>query len=98
MLLLLAAQASQAQPPEPINLLAPPPTCGSDTGNADVTVCGRRDKDRYRIRPQYRTPPDEGLGRAETRIGNVGVSAVTEQGDVGGIPTNRVMIRIKIPL
>jgi hypothetical protein len=97
MWLFLSAQVLVATLPDRIDLLMRPLECGPGSAE-EVTVCGRRDGDRYRIPPQYRTDPgDEGLGSAETAIGKVRVGAVTEQGDVGGIKTNRIMLRIKIP-
>jgi hypothetical protein len=97
--LLLTVQAATDLPPRTIDLLATPaPSCAASSAD-DVVVCGRRDKDRYRIPPEYRTTDTrEGLGRAETRIGNARVGAVTEQVNVGGFPSNRIMLRIKVPL
>lgn len=97
LLLWLSAQAA-GDPPTPLDLSLPPLRCSADGSAAEVTVCGRRDKNRYRIAPQYRTPPNEGLGRAERRIGGVGVGAATERVDVGGWPSNRIMLTINIPL
>lgn len=82
-----------------INLLPPTAACGLSSEGADVTVCARRDKDRYRIPPQYRTQNErEGLGRAETHIGKVGVGAATDRVDINGWPSNRIMLTIKIPI
>ncbi|MCW3798793.1 hypothetical protein OMW55_13340 [Sphingomonas sp. BN140010] len=98
LLVLLAVQAATATPPQTIDLLArPAPSCAAARTD-DVVVCGRRDPDRYRIPPEYRTTEQkEGLGRAEARIGNAAVGAATEQADVGGFTSNRIMIRLKIP-
>ena len=42
--------------------------------------------------PQAQT----GLGKAETTIGGAKVGIVAEQGEIGGITTNRAMIRLKL--
>jgi len=91
MLLLLTAQAATAAPPETIDLLVrPEPSCAATKAN-EVVVCGRRDADRYRIPPDYRTPTDKAaLGRAETRIGNALIAAQTERVQVGEFPSNRI--------
>jgi len=98
LLMLLMVQAVTGTPPQSIDLLVrPAPSCTA-IGADDVVVCGRRDDDRYRLPPQHPTSEaKEGLGRAETRIGNARVGAETEQVDVGGFPSNRIMVRIKVP-
>ncbi len=69
----------------------------SDTGD-DVVVCGRSaDADRIGTVPDYSRPFT--LPQARTDIPGVGtLSAETEQAGVGGFPSNRAMIRLKIPL
>ena len=62
----------------------------------EIIVCGRRDgRSPYRIGPQAPSPPL--LPNAALKIGE-GVEArmSAEQGEVGGIPTNRAMVSIKI--
>ncbi len=69
----------------------------SDAGD-DVVVCGRS-SDAYRIGaiPDYSSPTR--LPDARTKIPGLGtLSAETEQAGVGGFPSNRAMIRLKIPL
>ena len=100
LVLLLTAQAAPDAPSQTIDLLnKPAPSCTAG-GTNDIVVCGRRDNNnRYRIAPEYRTTTEkEGLGKAETRIGGTAVSAETEQVDVGGFSSNRIMIRFKVPL
>ena len=70
-----------------------------DPGRADtdeVVVCGRRDSQSpYRIGPQPDLPP--ALPNAEFRLlDSVGLKLHADQGEVGGIPTNRGMVSIKI--
>ncbi len=68
------------------------------TGSADeIVVCGRRDPNRYRAPPR---PADyeEGPPRAETSLGGkVKGSIDVEQVEVGGIPSNRAKVTIKVP-
>lgn len=78
-----------------------PPTarrCPADDTGDDVVVCGRSaDADRIGTVPDYSRPFT--LPRARTDIPGVGtLSAETEQAGVGGFPSNRAMIRLKIPL
>ena len=62
----------------------------------EIVVCGRRDgHSPYRIGPQAPTPP--ALPDARFKISDdVEAKLVAEQGEVGGIPTNRAMITLKI--
>ncbi|MEJ8629818.1 hypothetical protein P0F65_08150 [Sphingomonas sp. I4] len=62
-----------------------------------MVVCGRSaDADRIGTVPDYSRPFT--LPRARTDIPGVGtLSAETEQAGVGGFPSNRAMIRLKIP-
>ncbi|VXC61041.1 hypothetical protein [Sphingomonas sp. 8AM] len=76
--------------------------CRAPTGN-DVVVCGRRpDPDRYRLRPLTdRYDPDApAFPKAETGIigGRAALVAEAEAATVGGVQSNRAMIRLKIPL
>ena len=72
--------------------------CPPSDGGDDVVVCGRSsDADRIGPIPDYSRPFT--LPKASTDILGVGtLSAETEQGGVGGFPSNRAMIRLKIPL
>jgi len=95
---LFAIQAATATPPQTIDLTVKPALSCAATRADDIVVCGRRDADRYRIPPQYRTTEQkEGLGRAQTRLGNTAIAAETEQADVGGFTSNRIMVRLKVP-
>ena len=93
--LLLLLQASSA-PPVAYDTRAVTQACASGASSGDIIVCGRRDQDRYRI---PKLPPDaRSFGTAETNIRGVTAGVGTELGNVGGIPTNRVMMKLKIPL
>ncbi len=80
---------------------APDPCARPAAG--DVVVCGRRaDPQRYRLRPlgdRY-SADAAALPKAETGIlgGRAALAAEAEAGSVGGVPSNRVMIRLRIPL
>ncbi|MGE7204615.1 hypothetical protein ACQKJZ_02925 [Sphingomonas sp. NPDC019816] len=71
-----------------------PPT---DTGD-EVVVCGRSsDADRIGAIADYSRAMT--LPKAQTHIAGVGtLSAEAGQGDVGGSPSRRAMIRLTIPL
>lgn len=78
-------------------LLTQPQQCPRPSGNDDeVVVCGRRDgQSPYRVGPQPDVPSD--LPDAEFRLfDGVKAKLSAEQGHVGGIPTNRAMVSIKI--
>lgn len=97
--LLLAAlfQPVASQTPGVIDLTLPPP-CGSrETNDDEVVVCGTRTGQRS----PYRLPPElsetDKRVKAETRIADgVTVAGETENADVGGRPSNRAMVRLKI--
>ena len=62
----------------------------------EVVVCGRRDSQSpYRIGPQPDLP--QAIPNAEFRLfDGVGLKLHAEEGEVGGIPTNRAMVSLKI--
>ena len=97
MLLIIAlAQADTSVPPGRINPTSPQRCETLDSLDADVLVCGRRnDPNRYRLPPL--TPYQSELPKAELQLGNdTSVSAETQRVVIGGLPSNRVMIRLKI--
>jgi hypothetical protein len=99
MSLLFAAiiQAVTSTPPEKIDLTIPQ-LCETQKSNDDeIVVCGRRGEglSPYRInQPPHRQlePP-----KAELQlVDGVRAAAETENADVGGFPSNRLMVRLKI--
>ena|SRR5436190_2002220 len=98
-MLLLVFVALQSAEPQSIadNLLPRSDRCVKQSTSGDeVVVCGRRNgQSPYRIGPQAPLPPV--LPDAEFSLSN-GVKAKlgAEQGAVGGIPTNRAMVSLKI--
>ena len=72
--------------------------CPAGNPDGDVVVCGTRDPDRYRLKP----PPaafarEEKLAKAEVPIGGGKLAATTQQVTIGGVPSNRVMVSLKLP-
>ena len=68
--------------------------CDPAANATEIVVCGSRKTDRYRLKPL--APDDPRFGKAQTSIAGAKVGVETEQVSVGGIPSNRVMARIKI--
>jgi len=74
-----------------------PQRCEASRGqNGEIVVCGRRNEQSpYRIGPQAPSPP--ALPNAEFSLSDgVKVKLQAEQGELGGIPTNRAMVTLKI--
>lgn len=94
-ILVAFAQAISSTPPQAIDLTTHDP-CSRKTTD-EIVVCGEKDRSaRYRIK-RTALPANEGLPSAQLKLGKgVSASAETEQADVGGFPSERVMIRIKI--
>lgn len=72
--------------------------CDSRAPADEVVVCGDKQADeRYRLRPSdarnYAEPPV----RAQVKLGNGTAGVTNEQADIGGWPSNRVMITLKFP-
>jgi hypothetical protein len=65
------------------------------TAPSEVVVCGRRDgSSRYRLKDL--PPPGSDRPRAETQLSRgLRASAETENADVFGRPSNRLMVRLK---
>lgn len=96
--LLLFAQAVAMSPMPDFDLeqVRPAPApCGSASGE-DIVVCGRRRDQRLQA-PDERFEPDHRLPKAEVGVGGAKLSVEGEAASIGGIPTNRAMIRLKIP-
>lgn len=72
--------------------------CDTETTGSEIVVCGRRDLNRYRMGVAVGPAAPEGLPMAETSLGgNVRGAIENERADVGGYPSNRVKVTIKIP-
>lgn len=98
MTLLLAAvlQAASPGPPERIDLTVPQP-CRPSEAEGEVVVCANRSGESpYRLNQPVQKAR-EGLPDAEVQVAEgVSVGAETESADVGGFPSNRAMLRLKI--
>ena len=60
-------------------------------GDETIVVCGRRDKDKYRI-PAL-PPDDPRFGTVETSVGGAKVGVGTERATVGGFVPRRKWLR-----
>jgi len=96
MLLLLVAQAMSASPPERVDLTIPQPCVTQPASPGEVVVCANRDgKSPYRL--DQPVEDGESIPKAEASVGDdVKVAAEAEKGEVGNIPTNRLMVRLKV--
>lgn len=99
MILALLLQAAVSGPvlPQPRPVL--PRDCPkARPGDTAIVVCGRGQAEfRLRAVPErYATDP-QALPKAAMKIGDNTVAAETEQAEVGGFPSNRVMLRLKRP-
>lgn len=93
----LAQAIAGMPPPEPAGPARPLSCDSKDAAPGEVVVCGRRAK----VRSPYRLDPvedDSGeLPKAELELAEgVKATADTETADVGGFPSKRAMVRIKI--
>ncbi len=100
LLLLLSAvfaQAVDSAPPEKIDLTARP-TCETDVSQpGEIVVCAQPGSGISPYRLNTPLAEQRQLPKAQMRLGSGStVSAETERGDVGGFPSNRLMIRFKI--
>jgi len=94
--LFIALQAVAGPTLEETRPRAPERAC-RPARDGEVTVCGRRDE--HRLKPLPERYGDSALPKAEATVFGKGkLSIETEQRSIGGVPSNRVMVRIKIPL
>jgi hypothetical protein len=95
MILLLAAalQTVPAQRPETIDFTIHQP-CERKT-NEEVVVCAKRGDSPYRLKES--AAPTHKPAKAEMQIADgVTAGADSESADVGGFPSNRFMLRLKM--
>lgn len=72
------------------------PDCPRSDDSDEVVVCGRR-AEPYRLKRIPERYEDSLLPKAEIGIGGAKLAVEGEQGNVGGIPSNRAMMRLKLP-
>ena len=91
------AQIAVAASPERIDLTIPQPCRADQMDSGEVVVCAYRNGESpYRLKLPVQSRK-EGLPKAETQVAEgVTLSGETEGADVGGFPSNRAMIRLKI--
>lgn len=95
MILLLAAalQTVPIQPSETIDFTIPQPCDGKSS--EEVIVCAKRGDSPYRLKESAATGHKP--AKAEMQIADgVTAGAETENVDVGGFPSNRLMLRFKM--
>jgi len=95
--LILLAQAAGPDNAAPIDLSERQP-CQAERSSADeIVVCGTKNEPSpYRIK-QPLDPSKRGLPKAIMKIGDgVNVAAEAEGAEVGGVPSNRLMVGLKI--
>lgn len=97
LLLAVMMQAVSASPPERVDLTISQPCQPTKSADGEVVVCANRNGDSpYRLRDappaQQQALPD---GQVQIADGLTG-SAETENVDVGGFPSERLMLRLKV--
>ena len=99
MLLVLAAfaQAVSATPPEVIDLTIPQPCEAPAPHSDEIVVCATPTDGLGPYRIGQASPPRPAVPKAEVQLAEgVSASAETESQDVGGVPSNRLMLRLKV--
>jgi len=96
LLTLVVAQAVSASPPERVDLTIRQPCQAQTSAPDEVVVCARTGENPYRLK-QLPAPPPRELPKAEVQVAEgVQAGVETEQADVGGHPSNRAMLRLKV--
>lgn len=97
LLLIALAQAVTSTPPEKIDLTAPQPCETQKSKDDEIVVCARRNDGSSPYRINQPMPRKSEPAKAELQLADgVDAAAETENADVGGFPSNRVMVRLKI--
>ena len=94
----LLAQAVSASPPERVDLTLPQPCAEQRTAADEVVVCANRDGESpYRLKEPAAPEEKPTLPKAEVQIAEGVIAGVgTEGADVGGFPSNRIMLKLKV--
>ena len=73
------------------------PCAATPAASDEVVVCGR-DDDRYRLKPLPPRPQEPLIPKAAMALPGGGrAAAEVEQGSVGGVASNRLMLRLSKP-
>jgi len=91
------AQVVSLVPPEKIDLTIANPCEEGSAVAGEIVVCGRRGdgSDRYRIKQPSADNSESRKAQVQLADG-IKASAETENYDVGGFPSKRLMVRLKI--
>jgi len=96
-LLAAVAQAVASVSPEKIDLTVRQPCEIPKSNENEVVVCARRSGDLSPYRIKQLPARQSNIPKAETQLADgVRASAEAEKADVGGFPSNRLMIGLKI--
>ena len=97
LLLLLAVQAIGSAPAEQTVPATAPRCRARASSNDEIVVCARRPDgpSPYRINPPPAAQSEPSKAEVQIAAG-VSAAAVAEQADVGGFPSNRLLVRFKI--
>ena len=90
-------QVASAVSPERVDLTIPQPCAPQKADGDEIVVCANPSGvSPYRIN-QPAPRPGTGVPKAEIQLANgASVGAETESVDVGGFPSNRAMLRLKL--
>lgn len=96
-LLLAMAQAAVSAPPDAIDRTVQRPCETQEQAKSEIVVCGRRSGDLGPYRIKELPPRQSGIPKAAVQLADgVSASADASQADVGGFPSNRLMVGLKI--
>ena len=91
------AQIVSAAPPNRIDLTIPQPCTSQKSERDEIVVCANRGDGSNPYRLTRPPAPQKQLPKAELQLANgADVGAEIESVDVGGFPSNRAMLRLKI--
>ena len=97
LLLAAIAQAVTSVPPKKIDLTIRRSCEAQATSGDEIVVCARRNDGIGPYRINQPLPRQSDVPKAELQLADgLSASAETENADVGGIPSNRAMVRLKI--
>jgi hypothetical protein len=97
LLLAAMAQAVASVPPEKIDLTIHQSCEPQQPNDGEIIVCARRNGDLGPYRIQQSTTHQSSIPRAQVQLSDaVSASADAEKADVGGFPSNRLMVGLKI--
>ncbi|MBA3729547.1 MAG: hypothetical protein H0W92_01880 [Sphingomonas sp.] len=97
LLLAAMAQAVASVPPQKIDLTIRPPCETQKANESEIVVCAHRSGDLGPYRIKQLAARQSSIPKAEMQLADgVSASADAEQVDVGGFPSNRLMVGLKI--